>query len=113
MTAVGITTYRTTALAVAALLIRDLRRLAQGAGQPVVVQQTVVVRVMGGSGPVRHAELAVDVREVELHRLLGDPHLTADGLVGQAAGDSAQDRDLAAGEAGCVSDGRLCRISGT
>ena len=49
-------------------------------------------------GAVRHAELAIDVREVELHRLLGDPQLLADLRVREALGDVLQDLELALGD---------------
>src|ERR687884_1803356 len=43
---------------------------------------------------VLDAELPVDVREVELHRLLGDPELVADLLVREAAGERPEQRAL-------------------
>ena len=58
--------------------------LLGGRGRGVRLRGRPGVREGRGGEPVRHAELAVDVAEVELHRLLGDPQLLADGLVGQA-----------------------------
>src|ERR671923_1953771 len=39
------------------------------------------VRIAGSLGSVRDAELAVDVREVELDRLLGHPELRGDAPI--------------------------------
>src|SRR4051812_32103567 len=55
---------------------------------------------VGGRQPVRDAELAVEVAEVELDGLLGDPELAADRLVGQTAGQGLEHRELALGQAG-------------
>src|SRR5688500_15262250 len=60
----------------------------------------VAMRVAGGGETVGNAELAVEVAEVELDRLLGDPQLLADRLVRHAAREGLQHRDLALGEAG-------------
>ena len=60
--------------------------------------QAVLVGEARGLGPVRHAELAVDVRQVELDGLLGDPELLADRLVRKASRDRRQDRGLAFGQ---------------
>src|SRR5438309_1682050 len=46
-----------------------------------VVDEALLERVARGLGPVRDAELAIDVREVELDGLLGDPELLRDRLV--------------------------------
>src|SRR5919206_1768170 len=54
-----------------------------------LVGEPVLVRVAGRLGAVLDAELAVDVRQVELHRLLGDPELLADRGVREAAGERA------------------------
>jgi hypothetical protein len=64
------------------------------------IDEPVLERVARGLRPVRDAELAVDVRQVELHRLLRDPELLADRVVREAAGEGPQDRRLALGEAG-------------
>ena len=64
------------------------------------VDEPVLERVARRLGPVRHAELAVDVRQVELHRLLGDPELLADRVVRKAPRQRLQDRRLALGQAG-------------
>ena len=50
-------------------------------------------------GAVLHAELAVDVRQMELHGLGRDPELLRDLVVREAAGERAEDRQLALGEA--------------
>src|SRR5205807_9856592 len=42
------------------------------------LDQAVLVRKARSLGPVRHAELAIDVRQVELDGLLRDPELLAD-----------------------------------
>ena len=59
----------------------------------------VLVRDARRLGPVLNAELAVDVRQVELHRLRGYPELLRDLVVREPAGERAQDRQLAVGEA--------------
>src|SRR5215203_1942091 len=59
------------------------------------MDQVVDVGVPAGLGAVRHAELAVGVREVELDGLLGHPELPGDAAVGLALGDQAQDLQLA------------------
>src|SRR3954452_14937743 len=64
------------------------------------LDQPVLVREAGGLGAVRHAELAIDVREVELDRLLSHPQLLADRLVREAAREGSEDRGLSLGEAG-------------
>ena len=51
----------------------------------------VHVRVAAGLGSVGHAELAVDVREVELDGLLGDPQLTCDVAVRQPIGHEPEE----------------------
>src|SRR5207247_1975961 len=51
-----------------------------------------------------HVELAVDVREVELHRLLGEPKRAGDLLVRLPLGKRLQDRHLAFGEASLFDD---------
>src|SRR5918992_237193 len=64
--------------------------------QPLMLDHEVVhVRVTGRLGAVRHAELAVRVGEVELHRLLGHPQLAGDALVGVALRGEAEDLLLA------------------
>src|SRR6185437_7920963 len=56
-----------------------------------------------GLGPVRHAELAVDVGQVELDGLLGHPELLADRLVREPARDRREDRRLTLGQTGGTS----------
>src|ERR671915_524824 len=67
--------------------------------QPLMLDHEVVhVGVASRLGAVRDAELAVRVGEVELHRLLGDPQLAGDPLVGEALGGEAEDLLLALGQ---------------
>jgi hypothetical protein len=58
----------------------------------------VQVGVPARLGPVGDAELAVDVRQVELDRLLGHPQGPGDAAVGVAHGHVAEDLELAIGE---------------
>src|SRR5215208_4150865 len=58
------------------------------------LDQAVLIRVASGLRPVREIQLAVDVRQVELHRLLGDPELLADRSVGKTLRDGLQGREL-------------------
>src|SRR5438128_43230 len=46
-----------------------------------VVDESVLECIPRRLGAIRDAELPVDVRQVELHRLLGDPELLRDSLV--------------------------------
>ena len=46
-------------------------------------------------GAVRDAELAIDVRQVELDGLLGHPELAPDPSIGHPVGYEAQDLELA------------------
>src|SRR5262245_14822903 len=64
-------------------------RVERALDQPVLVGETRCL------GPVLHAELAVDVREVELDRLRRDPELLRDLVVGEPARERLQDRELA------------------
>lgn len=59
------------------------------------LDEPVLVREAGSLGAVRHAELAIDLREVELDGLLGHPQLLRDRLVREASGQSGEDRRLA------------------
>ena len=58
----------------------------------------VEVRVVACAGAVADTELAVDVREVELHRLPRDPQLLCDLVVGGAGRDQVEDPQLPAGQ---------------
>src|SRR6185437_15369295 len=75
-----------------------------GSGASAVVDRAldepVLVREACGFGAIRDAELPVDVREVELHRLFRHPELLADRLVREPPGERREDRGLALGEAG-------------
>src|SRR4029077_2839442 len=64
------------------------------------LDEPVLVREAGRLGAVRDAELAIDVREVELDRLFRHPQLLADRLVREATREGREDRSLALGEAG-------------
>ena len=72
---------------------------ARATRPPSADQDAVRVRVARGGEPVGHAELAVEVPEVELHRLLGHPELLADRLVREPARQRLEHRDLARREA--------------
>ena len=56
--------------------------------------EALLVGVAGGLGAVRDAQLAVDVREVELDGLGSDPELLRDRGVGLALCECGQDREL-------------------
>ena len=60
-----------------------------GSGDRELFDEPVLVSVPRRLGAVLDAELAVDVRQVELHRLLGDPELLADRGVREAPGERA------------------------
>src|ERR671934_271434 len=77
--------------------VLSARRASSGDGE--LFDEPVLVRVPRRLGPVLDAELAVDVRQVELHRLLGDPELLADLLVREAPGELRQQRRLALAQA--------------
>src|SRR3954454_13771156 len=64
------------------------------------LDEPVLVCEAGSLGAVRHAELAIDVREVELDRLFRHPQLLADPLAREAAREGGEDCGLALGEAG-------------
>src|SRR5947209_3616398 len=68
---------------------RDGRHRARGTGE------VVLVGVAHGGAAVGDAELAVDVGEVELDRVLAEPQVLAYRLGRATVGDSAQDRGLA------------------
>jgi hypothetical protein len=74
-------------------LRRDLHevegRLVGGA------EQAVLGRPASGLPPAVHVEAPVDVREVELDRLVADPEAPRHRVVGRAGGDEAQDLELA------------------
>src|SRR2546430_8942605 len=57
--------------------------------------EVVLVGVAHGGAAVGDAELAVDVGEVELDRVLAQPQVMAYRLGRATVGDSAQDRGLA------------------
>src|SRR6266700_8163200 len=64
------------------------------------LDEPVLVREASSLGAIRDAELAIDVREVELDRLFRHPQLLADRLVREAAREGGEDRGLALGETG-------------
>ena len=77
------------------------------------LDEALLVGVARGLGAVGDVELAVDVRQVELDRLRGDPELLRDRGVRLALRERGQDRELAGGQAGglarrsrCVSSAR-------
>src|SRR5207245_1610358 len=55
-------------------------------------------RVPDRAGAIGHADLAIDVGQVELDRVLADPELTANGGGGETGADSGQDRLLPVGQ---------------
>src|SRR5207248_2935847 len=57
-------------------------------------EQAVQLSPAAGLGAIRHVELAIDVREVELHRLLGHPEHAGKLPVRMAFGDELQDLEL-------------------
>ena len=78
---------------------RARRRQAPGGGaQAPSPSEAVLEGVADGAAAVADAELAVDVREVELDRVLGHPQLGADRLGRLAARDRSEDRRLARGQ---------------
>src|ERR1044071_10059538 len=62
--------------------------------------EAVLLRPPACAGPVPDAELPVDVRQVELDRLLGHPQGLRDLRVRPPLGSEAKDLDLAPGETG-------------
>src|SRR4051812_39738510 len=62
--------------------------------------EVVLMGEARGCEPILHAELAVQVAEVELHGLLGHPQLLADGFVREPAGQRLEHCDLALREPG-------------
>src|SRR6185503_4520379 len=64
------------------------------------LDEPVLVREARGLGAIRDAELAIDVREVELDRLFRHPQLLADRLVRESARKGGEDRGLALGQTG-------------
>jgi hypothetical protein len=54
----------------------------------------VLVGEACGLGAVLHAELAIDVRQVELHGLRRDPELLRDLVVRETACERFEDREL-------------------
>ena len=58
------------------------------------LHEPVLVRDARRLGPVLHPELAVDVGQVELDGLRGDPELLGDLVVREPARERAEDRDL-------------------
>src|SRR5207244_13417900 len=69
--------------------------LFRAAEADAVLDEAVLERVPRGFRAVCDAKLPVDVRQVELHGLLGDPELFRDRLVRQTAGNGAKDDELA------------------
>src|ERR687884_1032953 len=67
---------------------------AARAGSRRRLDEAVLVGDAGRLRAVRDPELPVHVRQVELHRLLGDPELLADLLVREASGQRAEERRL-------------------
>src|SRR5262245_32629827 len=80
-------------------------------GADAVRHEAVLEGVARGFGAVRDPELAIDVRQVELDRLLGDPELFRDRLVRQAPRDGPQDHQLALGQSRFLR-GRLAGVTG-
>src|SRR5918992_4424802 len=78
---------------------------AGGPGPRPMRQKAVELRPAAGLRAVRDAELAVDVGEVELDRLLGHPEHAGELRVRVALGDEAEDLQLPAGETGRCLDG--------
>ena len=76
------------------------RRRAESVVAEGALDQAELVGLAHRVGAVLGAELAVDVRQVELHRLLRDPQLLRDLVVRLPARELGEDRDLAVGEAG-------------
>ena len=72
-----------------------------------VVDDAALVGEPDGFRAVRRVQLAVDVRQVELDRLLGDEELFADRLIREPAGECLNDPDLARRQAELVGRRRL------
>src|SRR5438270_2888068 len=67
------------------------------------LEQPVLMRPAARLGSVGDAELAIDVREVKLDRLLGHPQLSRHPAVRQTPGNEPQDLTLAPGQSRCLS----------
>src|SRR3954471_22730678 len=63
------------------------------------IEEAAQLRDPACLGPVVHVELAIDVRQVELDRLLGHPQHAGQLGVGVALGDVTQQLELARGQA--------------
>src|SRR6478609_11353676 len=72
--------------------------------------KTLLVGVTRGFSPVGYTELPIDVRQVELDGLLGDPELFGDLLVREAARERPEDDCLTTREAGRLGGARRGRI---
>src|SRR5258708_29855000 len=70
----------------------------------------LLVGVASSLSPVGNTELPIDVRQVELDGLLGDPELLGDLLVREAACERPEDDSLTTGEAGRLGGARRGRI---
>ena len=73
--------------------------------------EAVVEGVLRGLRSIRHLELAVDVVQVELDRLVREPQLLGDCTVGEAPGDTAEDLRLAPAQAGVVAPERAVAVT--
>ena len=65
---------------------------------PPPLQHAVLPRPPSGFEAASHPELAVDVGQVELHRLVGDPEDLRHLAVRPSARDELQDLELATGQ---------------
>src|SRR5918995_5106829 len=72
-----------------------------------VLKQTVALCPATRLGAVRNVELAIDVRQVEFHSLLGHPEHPGELRVGMSFRRQLKDLELAPGEAGRVVHFRL------
>src|SRR4051794_28148669 len=77
------------------------------------VDQPLLVGVPRRLGSVGNTELAIDVRQVELDGLLGDPEFLRDLLVGETACECPEDDSLTLGETGSLGGTRRGRLRHT
>src|SRR5919197_6442768 len=66
------------------------------------LRHAVLVRVLRSLGAIPHTELAIDVVQVELHGLVGEPELFRDGAIGEPARHTSENLRLALAQAGFV-----------
>lgn len=78
--------------------------------RPLSGQQTVDVREVTRLGSICHIQLPVDIPEVELHSLLGNPELARNVAIGRPSRHQLQDFELTARERQVTAGDRLSLV---